>query len=218
MYGAFWNKKIQKSSSRDLKKHQLKLLKRQVTTAYQSSRFCRKKLKKSGVKPSIIKNLTDVQKLPFVSRQDLETHYQDIISVPPSLVATIRMTSGTTGHPLKIAHSHRDIELIANASARKLTYLGVTRKDRVQITAAYGLAQGAWSAHWGAEKIGVCIIPVGSGDTERQIRIIKQLGSTVLYGATNFHLRILEVAKSLDEDARAKNIFDSEASVLYLGS
>ena len=200
MYGAFWNRKIQGSSGKDLEKQQLKLLKRQLTRAYQASKFYRRKLKESGVKPSNIKSLADVQKLPFVSRQELEINFDDILTVPLSRVATIRMTSGTTGHPLKVAHSRKDIELISDASARKLTYHGVASRDRVQITAAYGLAQGAWSAHWGAEKIGACVIPVGSGDTERQIRIIKQLGSTVLYGATNFHLRILEVAKSLGDD------------------
>ena len=200
MYGTFWDKKIQGSSARDLEKLQLKSLKRQVAKAYEDSKFYRRKFKESGVKPSTIKTLEDVQRLPFVSRQELETHFDDILCVPSSRVATIRMTSGTTGHPLKVAHSRKDIEVIANASARKLTYHGVTSKDKVQITAAYGLAQGAWSAHWGAEKIGACIIPVGPGDTERQIRIIKQLCSTVLYGATNFHLRILEVAKSLGED------------------
>ena len=202
MYGAFWDRKIQSASGQDLEKRQLALLRRQVARAYESSRFYRKKLKESGVKPSTIKSREDVRRLPFVSRQELETHFNDVLCVPFSRVATVRMTSGTTGHPLKVAHSRRDIELIADASARKLTYHGVTNKDRVQVTAAYGLAQGSWSTHWGAEKIGACVIPVGPGDTERQIRIVKQLGSTVLYGATNFHLRILEVARSLGEDMR----------------
>lgn len=206
MYGAFWDRKIQGSSSRDLKKLQLKLLRKQVAIAFETNRYYKRKFKESGVKPFIVKAFEDMSKLPFVSRQELETHFDDILGVPPSKVATIRMTSGTTGHPLKIAHSLRDIELIADASARKLTYHGITNKDRVQVTAAYNLAQGAWSVHWGAEKIGACVIPAGPGDTERQIRIIKQLGSTVLYGATNFHLRILEVAKSLGEDLKNYNL------------
>jgi phenylacetate-CoA ligase len=200
MYGAFWDKKVQGASSRELKTLQLRLLRRQVARTYENSRFYRRKFKEAGVKPSAVRSLKDVQKLPFVSRQELEEHFDDVLGVPSSKVATVRMTSGTTGHPLKIAHSRRDVELIADASARKLTYHGVTSRDRVQVTAAYGLWQGAWSAHWGAEKVGACVIPVGPGDTERQILMIKQLGTTVLYGATNFHLRILEVAKSMGED------------------
>jgi len=200
MYGAFWDKKIQSASGQELERLQLKLLRRQVARVYESSRFYRRKFKESNVKPSAIKCLGDVQRLPFVSRQELEGHFDDLLAVPFSKLATVRMTSGTTGHPLKVAHSHKDIQLIADASARKLTYHGINSKDRVQITGAYGLSQGAWSAHWGAEKIGACIIPVGPGDTDRQIRLIKQLSTTVIYGATNFHLRFLEVAKSLGED------------------
>jgi len=120
--------------------------------------------------------------------------------VPSSEIATIRLTSGTTGKPLIIAHSRRDVENVTEASARKLSYHGVTSNDVIQVTATYGLWQGAWSVHWGAEKIGACVIPVGSGDTERQIRIIKQFGTTVLYGVTNYHFRIAEVAKKLGEN------------------
>ena len=200
MYGVFWDRKIQGSTGQYLERLQLKFLRRQVAEAYENSSFYRRKLNECGMRPSAMKNLEDVRKLPFVSRQELETNFADVLSVPLSRVATVRMTSGTTGHPLKVAYSRRDIELIAEASARKLTYHGITSRDRVQITAAYGLAQGAWSAHWGAEKVGAFVIPVGPGSTERQIRLIKQLGSTALYGATNFHLRILEIAKSLGED------------------
>jgi phenylacetate-CoA ligase len=200
MYGAFWDKKIQKASGSDLKKLQLKLLRKQIARAYECSSFYRRKLKMAKIKPAAIKTLDDVHRLPFVTRQELETNFDDVLGVPLSKIATVRMTSGTTGHPLKVAHSHNDVNVLANASARKLTYHGVTYKDRVQVAAAYGLAQGAWSVHWGAERIGACVIPVGPGDTERQIRIIKQLRSTVLYGATNFHLRILEVAQSLGEN------------------
>jgi phenylacetate-CoA ligase len=200
MYGAFWNKEIQGASCQDLERLQTRLLRKQVTRAYEKSKFYRKKMKTVDVKPSTIRRIEDVRKLPFVSRKELETQFNDILSVPFSQVATLRMTSGTTGSPLKIAHSKRDVQLIADASARKLTYHGVTSRDIVQVTAAYGLAQAAWSAHWGTERIGACIIPVGAGDTVRQIRLVKQLGTTVLYGATNFHLRMLEVARSLGEN------------------
>ncbi len=206
MYGNFWNKKIQGASSQELQKLQLRLLQRQVKRVYAKSRFYRRKFKACGLNPSSIRSLDDVTKLPLVSREELEECFEDVLAVPFSRVATVRMTSGTVGHPLKIAHSKNDVGLIAEASARKLTYHGVTARDNVQVTAAYGLWQGAWSVHWGAEKIGACVIPVGPGDTERQIRIIKQLKTTVLYGATNFHFRILEVAKALGENLDDHNL------------
>jgi phenylacetate-CoA ligase len=198
----FWNKKIQEASSEELRKLQLKLLKKQVKRVYENSAFYRRKFKEAGVKPSQIRNLGDIAKLPFTSREELEANFHEVLAVPFSDVATIRMTSGTTGRPLRIAHTQRDVEIVAEASARKLTYHGVTKGDVVQVTASYGLWQGAWSVHWGAEKIGACIIPIGPGDTERQILMIKQLGTTVLYGVTNYHFRILEVAKALGEDLR----------------
>lgn len=194
----FWNKKIQQASIKQLKRLQLRLLKQQLLFAYDNSKFYRRKFKKSKANLQI-KSLQDIEKLPFVTREELERNFRDILSVPFHKIATVRMTSGTTGLPLIIAHSRKDLENIAEASARKLTYHGVTNRDSIQVTTAYGLWQGAWSVHSGAEKIGACVIPVGAGDTERQIRIIKQLRTTVLYAVTNYHFRIAEVAKKLGE-------------------
>lgn len=202
----FWNKKIQGASAEELRKLQLRLLKRQVKRVYENSAFYRRKFKEAGVRPSQIKSLEDVAKLPFTSREELEANFHEVLAVPMSNVATIRMTSGTTGRPLRIAHTKHDVEMVAEASARKLTYHGVRKEDIVQVTASYGLWQGAWSVHWGAEKIGACIIPIGPGDTERQILMIKQLGTTVLYAVTNYHFRILEVAKALGESLRNYNL------------
>jgi phenylacetate-CoA ligase len=196
----FWNKPIETAAVKSLKKLQLKLLRHQIERVYRNSKFYKARFRASGASPSQIKSLEDIEKLPFTTREDLENNFEGILSVPLSQLATVRLTSGTTGKPLTIAHSRADIENIREASARKLSYHGVTDKDSIQVTATYGLWQGAWSVHWGAEKIGACVIPVGSGDTERQIRIIKQLRTTVLYGVTNYHFRIAEVARQLGEN------------------
>ena len=126
--------------------------------------------------------------------------------MPYSEIATVRLSSGTTGHPLKIAHTRRDIDMIADASAQRLLYHGATNKDIVQITSAYGLWQGAWSMHWGAERVGMFVIPIGPAESERQILVIKQFGTTILYAATNYHFRILEVAKALGENLKNYNL------------
>jgi len=196
----FWNRRMETAPVKELKKLQLKLLRSQIERAYRNSRFYNSRFKESKINSSDIKKLGDIEKFPFTTREDLENNFEGIISVPSWQVATVRLTSGTTGKPLTIAHTQKDIANIAEASARKLSYHGVTNRDVIQVTATYGLWQGAWSVHWGAEKIGACVIPVGSGDTERQIRIIRQLGTTVLYGATNYHFRIAEVAKKLGEN------------------
>jgi phenylacetate-CoA ligase len=200
MTGIFWNNEIQASSIDDLKSLQLRLLQQQVRRVYESSRFYREKFEKAGLKPSDIKSLSDITKIPLTAREELEESFSDVLAVPYYDVATIRLSSGTTGHPLRVAHTKKDVDMIAEASARRLAYHGVTSKDVIQVTAAYGLWQGAWSMHWGAEKIGACVIPIGPADTERQILLMKQFGTTVLYAATNYHFRILEVAKALGED------------------
>jgi len=196
----FWNKRIETLPVRKLKKLQLKLLRSTIETVYRDSKFYRTRFKASKITPSKIRGLKDIEKISFTTREELENNFGDILSVPFSQLATVRLTSGTTGKPLTIAHSRTDVSNIAEASARKLSYHGVTSKDVVQVTSTYGLWQGAWSLHWGAEKIGACVIPVGSGDTERQIRIIKQFGTTVLYGVTSYHFRIGEIAKKLGEN------------------
>jgi phenylacetate-CoA ligase len=194
------------SSIENLKDLQLRLLQKQVDRVYNNSSFYRSKFEKAGVKPSDIKSLQDLTKIPLTSREELEKNLHSTLAVPYSEIATVRLSSGTTGHPLMVAHTRRDIDMIADASARRLAYHGITEKDVIQITSAYGLWQGAWSMHWGAERVGSFIIPIGPADTERQILIIKRFGTTVLYAATNYHFRILEVAKALGEDLRKYNL------------
>lgn len=196
----FWNRHIETAPVKELEALQLKLLRRQIKRVYEKSRFYKARFRTSKFNPSRMKSLEDLQKLPFTTREDLENNFEGILSTPFSRLATVRLMSGTTGKPLTIAHSRTDIENIGEASARKLSYHGVTDKDSIQVTATYGLWQGAWSVQWGAEKIGACVIPVGSGDTERQIRIIKKFRTTVLYGVTNYHFRIAEVARQLGEN------------------
>lgn len=190
------------ASIEELKSLQLKLLQKQLKRVYENSRFYRSKFEKAGIKPSDIKNLQEIAKIPFIMREELEQNFDDILAVPYSEIATVRLSSGTTGHPLKIAHTRRDIDMIADASAQRLLYHGATNNDIIQITSAYGLAQGAWSMHWGAERVGMFILPIGPADSARQILIVKQLGTTILYAATNYHFRILEVAKALGENLR----------------
>jgi phenylacetate-CoA ligase len=199
-------KEIINASSEDLKKLQLSLLKQQIRRVYETSSFYREKFEKAGIKPSDIQTLKDIRKIPFSRREEFEQNFYNVLTVPRSEIATIRLTSGITGSPLRIAHSKKDIGQIVDASARRLTYHGITNKDIVQITSAYGLWQAAWSMHWGAEKVGACIIPVGPADTERQILLIKQFGTSVLYGVTNYHFRILEVAKAMGEDLKKYNL------------
>jgi len=204
--GLFWNKSVETAPLEELRALQSRLLREQVKGAYERSKFYREKFEEARLHPSDIRDLGDVAKIPFTSREELEGNFEDALLFPLSRVGTIRQTSGTTGPPLTVAYSRGDIERIGEASARKLTYHGVTAEDVVQVTASYGLWQGAWSIHWGLEKIGACEIPTGPGNTEGQIRVMKRFGTTVLYGVTNYHFRIAEVAKQLGENLRDSSL------------
>jgi len=201
--GPFLDEKIETASVEELRSLQTRLFRQQIKRVYASSRFYRRKFKAHGVKPSQIRSLDDVTKLPFTTRAELEENFEDILTVPTTSLATIRQTSGTTGSSLTIAHSKKDLDIIANAYARKLFYHGITNKDIVQVTATYGLWQGAWSIHSGAEKLGCFVLPVSSGNTERQIKLMKRFAPTVLYAVTSYHFRIAEVAKQMGEDLRS---------------
>jgi phenylacetate-CoA ligase len=202
----FWNKKIETAPIKELKSMQNKLLRIQLKRVYENNRFYHRKFKDHGVHPSQIRSTDDITKLPFTTRAELEENFEDILSIPMTEVATIRQTSGTTRMPLTIAHSKKDLDLIADAYARKLVYHGITKQDIVQVTATYGLWQGAWSIHYGAEKVGCLVLPVSSGNTERQIKLLKQFGTTVLYGVTSYHFRIAEVAKQLGIDLNSSSL------------
>jgi phenylacetate-CoA ligase len=202
----YWDKEIQTASKEALIKLQVRLLRKQIQRVYDHSRFYRTRLKKANIRPTDIKSVEVLARVPLTTKKDLEGKFRDVLAVPFSTVATIRQSSGTTGLPLTIAHTKSDIERIGNASARKLYFHGITKKDVVQVTAQYGLFQGAWSLHWGIQKIGACEIPVGPGDTERQIQIIKDFGTTVLYAVTNYHLRIAEVAKNMGENLNKSSL------------
>jgi len=198
----FWNREIETASTERLKELQFKLLKSQLLRVYERSGFYRRKLKEADVHPSQIRSLDDLGKIPFTTREELEKNFEEILPSSLSQVATIHQTSGTSGKPLTVAFTKRDIDAVAEAYARKLTHHHITSKDIIQVTGAYGLWQGAWSVHWGSERIRACVLPAGPGETERQIKIIKRFGTTVLYAVTNYHFRILEVAKQIGEDLR----------------
>lgn len=177
------------------------LLKRQIQRVYTNSKFYREKFSQAKVTPNDIKDIKDISKLPFVTREELQNNFEHILSVSPDQIRSIIQTSGTTqGSPLTLAHTRNDITMIADAKRRELTLYGVTGKDVAQVTLPYGLWQGAWSTHWGLNEIGACIIATGSGETERQISLMKRFRTTVLFATPNYHLRLAEVFKQLNED------------------
>jgi len=163
-----------------LKELQFARLKSALERAYQNE-YYRKKIAEHGVKPTDIKSLTDLEKLPFTTKEDLLNNYPTglMVSSPRELVR-YHMSSGTTGKPKVIPYTRKDIQTWTELMARTLAAVGVCQDDIVQNCYGYGLFTGGLGFHYGAEALGATVIPVGGGGTDRQIQIMQDMGTTVL--------------------------------------
>jgi phenylacetate-CoA ligase len=193
MTDVYWNKKIETATRDELQKHQLKLLKKQVKYCYENSPFYRNTFKNAGVTPDDIKTLEDTQKIPFTSKYDLRDNYPfGMVTVPLEDIVEIHASSGTTGNPVVGAYTTNDMDVWAELMARSLYATGVRREDVMHNAYGYGLFTGGLGFHYGAQKIGTTIIPISGGMTQRQIKLMKDLGSTVLCCTPSYAIYIAE--------------------------
>jgi phenylacetate-CoA ligase len=190
---AYWNKNIETISRSELKKFQFKLLKENVEFCYNNTAFYRNKFKNVGISPGDIKTLDDVQKLPFTVKDDLRENYPfGMLAVPLTDIVEIHASSGTTGNPVVGAYTRNDLEVWQELMARSLYTAGVRKSDVAHIAYGYGLFTGGMGFHYGAQKIGANIIPASGGMTQRQIKLMKDLGATVLCCTPSFAVYLAE--------------------------
>ena len=172
---------IETMSREAIREHQLEKLKWQVKRVYENVPMYRERMNEAGVKPGDIQSLEDLAKLPFTTKQDLRDYYPfDLFAVPKKEIVRIHASSGTTGKQIVSGYTRNDLEQWANGFARQLTAAGGDSKSIVQVSYGYGLFTGGLGAHQGAEKVGAMVIPTSSGNTERQIRFMCDLGTTHL--------------------------------------
>ncbi|MEM2081352.1 MAG: phenylacetate--CoA ligase [Candidatus Bathyarchaeia archaeon] len=189
----YWNEKIETMPTTELRKHQLKKLKEQVKHCYENSAFYRKKLDMAGLKPENIKTLDDLQKIPFTVKDDLRDNYPlGMLAVNPVEIVEIHASSGTTGNPVIGAYTQNDMEVWQELMARTLYTAGSRKTDVVHIAYGYGLFTGGLGFHYGAQKIGAMIVPASGGMTQRQIKLMKDLGATVLCCTPSFAVYLAE--------------------------
>lgn len=185
----FWNEKIEKLPRNQLEQLQFERLKKTVKRLYLKVPVYRKKLKELGISPSDIKSLEDIKKLPFTTKEDLYFDYPyGLLSVPHEKLIRLHTSSGTTGKPKAIFFSKRDIKQSAELIARCLVMTGSVRGDILQNIMTYGLFTGAFVMHYGAEKVGILVIPAGPGNTERQINLMKDFGTTMIHVTPSYAL------------------------------
>ncbi len=212
-----FNEKIETISRKKLEKLQLKRLKKQVAYAYNNVPFYKKKYDEAGVKPSDIKTLDDIRKLPFVTKDDLRDNYPfGLLAKPMDDIIRVHASSGTSGKPTVVAYTKNDLDMWSECMARLIVAGGGKKSDIVQIAFGYGLFTGALGLHQGWEKVGATVIPASSGNTERQVMLMKDLGVTALVATPSYGLYIAETMEKMGykkEDFKLRiGLFGSEAS------
>ncbi|HOE00186.1 MAG TPA: phenylacetate--CoA ligase [Kiritimatiellia bacterium] len=185
----------------DLRKLQGERLQQLVQRAYHNVPFYRAKLDAAGVKPGDIRRVEDIVKLPFTMKAEFRDQYPfGMFAVPQKDIVRIHASSGTTGKPTVVGYTKYDIEVWAECAARSLACGGATAEDIVQVAYGYGLFTGGLGMHYGAEKLGAATLPMSSGNTEKQIMLMKDFGVTVLCCTPSYALQVAEVAAQMGED------------------
>lgn len=190
----YFNKEIETIPREELEKYQLKQLKWTINQALKID-FYKKRLNSIGISSGEdIKTFEDFRKIPFTTKDELRFGYPDgFLAVSMEDVVRIHTSSGTTGTPTVIYHTKNDIENWSLLTARSMYACGVTKKDVFQNMTGYGLFTGGLGMHYGAEKIGMAIIPAGSGNTKRQIQMMIDFKTTVVHATPSYLLHIYEV-------------------------
>ncbi|MGE5557930.1 MAG: phenylacetate--CoA ligase family protein [Bacillota bacterium] len=193
-----WNPVYECMPRREIEALQLMRLREQMDYAYRNVPLYREKFDKAGLTPCIIRSLQDLPKIPFTDKNDFRLNYPyGMFAVPLEKIVRIHSSSGTTGTPTVVGYTKEDLDTWSELVARFITAAGVTASDIVQICFGYGLFTGGFGLHYGLEKVGATVIPVSSGNTERQIKIMKDFGSTVLVSTPSYALHMAEVAKEM---------------------
>lgn len=182
----------------EIEKLQLERLQWQVKRVYENVAMFRERMDAAGVKPEDIKELKDLAKLPFTTKQDLRDYYPyELFAVPKKEIVRIQASSGTTGRQIVAGYTRNDLDNWATCMARQLAAAGASDEDIVQVSYGYGLFTGGLGAHGGAEKLGAMVIPTSSGNTERQIRFMCELGSTVLCCTPSYAMYLGETVREM---------------------
>jgi phenylacetate-CoA ligase len=180
-------------SREELRKLQSIRLKKLVEHVYHNTPFYRRKMQEMGIVPDDIQSIDDIVKLPFTTKQDLRDNYPfGLMAVPMSEIVRLHASSGTTGKPIVVGYTRRDLSLWYEGVARCLTAYGVTRNDIIQVSYGYGLFTGGLGAHGGVEMIGGTVIPMSSGNTQKQIQLMHDFSANGLACTPSYALRLAE--------------------------
>ena len=192
----FYQKEIETMGRKELDALQLERLKKMVDYCYNNVPFYHERLKKAGVTGDKIKTLSDVQYIPFTTKDDIRDNYPfGMLAQPMKKIVRIHASSGTTGKPTVGVYTRKDLDNWSDQVARVAVSAGATEDDIFQISFGYGLFTGALGLHYGLEKIGATVIPASSGNTERQLMMFRDFGVTGLVATPSYALYLGEMVR-----------------------
>ena len=193
-----WNPEMECMNRRDLEALQLERLKALVDYCDRNVKFYHDRLEKAGVTADKIKALSDVQYIPYTTKTDLRDTYPfGMFSVPLKEMVRIHASSGTTGNPTVVGYTREDLDNWAEQVARLVYAAGASEETIVQICFGYGMFTGALGLHYGLERIGATVVPTSSGNTEKQLKFMRDFGTTALVATPSYALYLAESAREM---------------------
>ena len=213
-YSPYFNPELETMPRKELEALQLERLKSTVKRCL-NTKFYQDKFAELGITADDIQTLDDVKKLPFTTKDDLRANYPfGLSTVPMNECVRLHSSSGTTGNPTVVLHTQKDLDEWANAVARCLWMVGSRPEDVFQNSAGYGMFTAGLGFQYGAEKVGMLTVPAAAGNTKRQIKFIKDFGTTVVHAIPSYASRIYEVMKEEGVDPAR----DTKLRVLCIGA
>jgi phenylacetate-CoA ligase len=202
-----WDPEYECMPREEIEQLQLERLQATLNRVYKNVTCYRNKFNALGIVPEDVQSLADLSKLPFTTKEDLRLNYPyGMFAVPLREVVRIHSSSGTTGKPTVVGYTKHDIKTWSNLVARFMTGAGVTSDDVVQIAFGYGLFTGAFGLHYGSELIGASVIPMGAGNTEKQIMIMQDYKTTALVSTPSYAVTLAERMEKMGVDPKSLSL------------
>ncbi|MDD7293457.1 MAG: phenylacetate--CoA ligase [Clostridiaceae bacterium] len=207
-----WNRESECMKRADLEKLQLERLRALIDYCDKNVKFYHDRFEKNNITAERIKQLSDIQYIPYTTKEDLRDNYPfGLFSVPKKQLVRLHASSGTTGNPTVVGYTREDLENWSEQVARIATAAGATEETTVQICFGYGMFTGALGLHYGLEKIGATVVPTSSGNTEKQLKFMRDFGTDAIVATPSYCLYLAECAREKAEE------FPMESYKLKLG-
>jgi len=193
-----WNPNKECMSRDERSALQGKRLRKIVEYVYHHVPFYRSKMQEMDLRPDDIQSIEDITRLPFTTKKDLRDNYPfGLQAAPQSEIIRIHASSGTTGNPTIVGYTRKDVGVWSECMARCLTSFGVTRDDIFSVAYGYGLFTGGLGAHYGVEHIGASVVPASTGNTEKHLKLIRDLGITGIACTPSYALYLAETMEKM---------------------